>query len=86
MIAPQDSIQDHLVLIMLLTLKVLFSFIIDTFHYVGVAILCCEGILTILPIRDSMSNKFDFKGVAVYSMITAFGISILIALITVPVY
>lgn len=33
-----------------------------------------------------MSNKFDFKGVAIYSMVTAFGISIFIALMAVPIY
>ncbi|CAD8060485.1 unnamed protein product [Paramecium primaurelia] len=71
--------------------KGLYSFdnainIRNSFHYVGVAILCCEGILTILPIRDSMVNKLDFKMVAINSMITAFGISIFIALITVPIY
>ena len=58
----------------------------DSFHYVGVAILCCEGILIILPIRDSMVNKLDFKLVAINSMATAFGISIVIALIAVPIY
>ncbi|CAK81775.1 unnamed protein product (macronuclear) [Paramecium tetraurelia] len=71
--------------------KGLYSFenainIRSSFHYVGVAILCCEGILTILPIRDSMVNKLDFKMVAINSMITAFGISIFIALIAVPTY
>lgn len=66
--------------------SIIYNIYLDSFHYVGVAILCCEGILTILPIRDSMSNKFDFKGVAIYSMVTAFGISIFIALMAVPIY
>lgn len=31
---------------------------LGTFAFVGVAISVCEGIVTILPIRDSMVNKF----------------------------
>lgn len=33
---------------------------LDTFAFVGVAITVCEGIVTILPIRDSMVNKLVY--------------------------
>ncbi|CAD8088637.1 unnamed protein product [Paramecium sonneborni] len=58
----------------------------NTFNYVGVAILCCEGIFTVLPIRDSMKNKFEFKSVAAQSLLTAFGISIFLSLISSSTY
>ncbi|CAD8079297.1 unnamed protein product [Paramecium primaurelia] len=58
----------------------------NTFNYVGVAILCCEGIFTVLPIRDSMKNKFEFKSVAAQSLMTAFGISIFLSLISSSTY
>ncbi|CAK82882.1 unnamed protein product (macronuclear) [Paramecium tetraurelia] len=58
----------------------------NTFNYVGVAILCCEGIFTVLPIRDSMKNKFEFKSVASKSLMTAFCISIFLSLITSSTY
>lgn len=86
MIVTKGSLKDCIVLRMLSILEVRWLYNKDSFHYVGIAILCCEGIFTILPIRDSMVNKLDFKMVAIYSMMTAFGISIFIALITVPIY
>ncbi|CAD8092385.1 unnamed protein product [Paramecium sonneborni] len=58
----------------------------NTFNYVGVAILCCEGVFTVLPIRDSMKNKFEFKSVASQSLLTAFGISIFLSLISSSTY
>lgn len=36
------------------TLRVLMYPSLDTFKYVGVAILACEGAPTLLPVRDSM--------------------------------
>lgn len=33
---------------------------LDSFRFIGVGILAFEGILTVLPIRDSMINRFVF--------------------------
>lgn len=57
-----------------------------SFAYVGVAIAVCEGIVTLLPIRDSMSNKLEFMGVAISAIVTAFGISLLVSISAVFAY
>lgn len=57
-----------------------------SFQYVGVAVILCEGAPTILPIRDSMVNKFDFIKVAHFSILSNFVISAITALLSTITY
>lgn len=59
---------------------------LDTFKYVGVALVICEGIVPSLNIRESMQEKHKFKQVCAVAITVAFLVSFIIAFCAVVTY